>query len=133
MVEHMLEGIEDATMSYANQALKRKGRNKAVPVGAAARLLMSPAAGAAAGTGPTADMPARNTAVPHAINTGEEEISDVSLATFYVLDAGNAATLQLGQKPALRLPGGGCGCSHGCGAGRAARTVGPHRARGARV
>jgi len=42
---------------------------------------------------------------------GDEEISDVSLSTFYVFDKENAANLQLGE----RVARGGCGCGHGCG------------------
>jgi hypothetical protein len=41
----------------------------------------------------------------------EEEICDVSLATFYGFDAEN-------PRPGPRvMPGGGCGCVHGCSAG----------------
>ena len=59
----------------------------------------------------------RNTAVGRAIDLAEEEISDVSLATFYVFDAENPAASPLRQRA---VPGGGCGCggcgcSHGCG------------------
>jgi hypothetical protein len=46
-------------------------------------------------TAKPADMPtARNTAFNHEITLGEEEISDVSLATFYVFDKENAGTLR---------------------------------------
>ena len=44
-----------------------------------------------------------NAPVTHEI---EEEIADVSLATFYVFD--NEAVLRLWR--GRRLPGGGCGC-----------------------
>jgi hypothetical protein len=47
---------------------------------------------------------------------GEEEISDVSLATFYVFDKENAGSLKPGVQLA-RGGGGGCGCGHGCGGG----------------
>ncbi len=59
-----------------------------------------------------------NTSPPsqkHEIFLGEEEISDVSLATFYVFDKENAGPPPLFQK--LRLAAGcgaGCGCSFGC-------------------
>jgi hypothetical protein len=57
-----------------------------------------------------------NTSLPsqkHEIFLGEEEISDVSLATFYVLDKETAPPLF--QKLRLAAGGGaGCGCS--CGA-----------------
>ena len=53
---------------------------------------------------------------------GEEEISDVSLATFYVFDKENAGSL----KPGVQLARGGCGggCGHGCGGGGGCRGCG---------
>jgi hypothetical protein len=51
----------------------------------------------------------------HEIFLAEEEISDVSLATFYVFDKEHAGPPPLSQK--LRLAAGcgaGCGCSCGC-------------------
>ena len=48
----------------------------------AAGLSLSLASGASAATsGPAADMPTQNTGVSHEIILGEEEVSDVSLAT----------------------------------------------------
>ena len=56
-----------------------------------------------------------NTSPPsqkHEIFLGEEEISDVSLATFYVFDKDNAGPPPLSQKLRLAAGGGaGCGCS----------------------
>jgi hypothetical protein len=47
---------------------------------------------------------------------GEEELSDVSLATFYVFDKENTGAPPLADQ--LRLARGGCGgCGHGCGGG----------------
>ena len=59
----------------------------------------------------------RNTAlhpepVKPEITLGDEEVSDVSLATFHVLDKENAAE---GQRLFRKNPGGGCGCAQGCG------------------
>ena len=54
-------------------------------------------------------MPTRNTGASHEITLCEEEISDVSLATFYVFDSEMTQTLK------FRTPGGGCGCAQGCG------------------
>jgi hypothetical protein len=52
----------------------------------------------------------------HEIFLGEEEISDVSLATFYVFDKENVGPPPLSQK--LRLAAGcGAGCSCGCACG----------------
>jgi hypothetical protein len=52
----------------------------------------------------------QNTATNREITLTEEEISDVSLATFYGFDTEN-------PRPRQRaVPGGGCGCGcpHGC-------------------
>jgi hypothetical protein len=91
-------------MSRAKQASKRKSRACAVPLLGAAGLSLSLASGAPAATvGPV---------LSHEITLGEEEISDVSLATFYVFDKENPqADLQLVRH------GGGCGCGghRGCG------------------
>jgi hypothetical protein len=90
-------------MSRTKQTSKRKSRACAVPLLGAAGLSLSLASGAPAATvGPAA----------HEITLGEEEISDVSLATFYVFDKENAGT----SWPGLQLAKGGCGhgCGHGC-------------------
>ncbi len=91
-------------MPQAKKPSKRKHRACAVPLLGAAGLSLSLASGASAATvGPAA----------HEITLGEEEISDVSLATFYVFDKENPST------PGLQLVRhGGCtrlprGC-HGC-------------------
>jgi hypothetical protein len=94
-------------MSDKKKASKRKHRACAVPLLGAAGLSLSLASGAPAATvGPAA----------HEITLGEEEISDVTLATFYVFDKENPRT------PGLQLAkgGGGCGCGGGhggCGCG----------------
>jgi hypothetical protein len=102
-------------MSHTKQASKRNRRACAVPLLGAAGLSLSLASGAPAATGgPAADIPTQNTGVSHEITLGEEEISDVSLATFYVFDKENPRTsgIQLAR-------GGGCGCGGhgGCGCG----------------
>src|SRR5207245_982163 len=74
---------EDFTMSNAKHAPKREPRGKAVPVLGAAGLL-SLAGGASAATGPAADLPTQKTAPNHEITLAEEELSDVSLSTFFV-------------------------------------------------
>ena len=95
-------------MSDARQVSKRRHRSKAIPVLGAAALSLASAASAAIG-GPAADMPTRNTGVSHEITLSEEEISDVSLATFYIFDKENAGTFRRGVRLAA---GGGCGgCS----------------------
>jgi hypothetical protein len=85
-----------------------------VPLLGAAGLSLSLASGASAATEvPAADMSRQNTAASHEITFGEEEIADVSLATFYVFDKENPRTFS----PGVRLAGqggggGGGGCAH---------------------
>jgi hypothetical protein len=105
-------------MPRAKQASKRRAGTKAVPVLGAAGLSLSLAGGASATTAvPAADMPVTpNMAQGHEITLGEEEISDVSLATFYVFDKESSSARQGGVQVAFRGCGGcrGCGC-RGCG------------------
>ena len=100
-------------MSQPKQASKRRHRACAVPLLGAAGLSLSLATGASAATEvPAADIPTQNTWVNPEITFYEEEISDVSLATFYVFDKENVGT----SKPAVRLAGrGGGGCHRGGG------------------
>jgi hypothetical protein len=117
-------------MSHAKQVPKRKRRSKALPVLGAAGLSLSLAGGASAVPGsPAADIPTRNTGEGHEITFGEEEISDVTLATFYVFDKENTgkpdSDVQLvrrgchgchGCHRGCRHGWRGCGgCHHGCG------------------
>ena len=84
-------------MSNAKHAPKRKRGAKAVPVlGAAGLLSLAGGASAATSTAPVADLPAQTTAPNHEIVLGEEELSDVSLSTFYVFDKESAKS-QLGD------------------------------------
>jgi hypothetical protein len=72
---------------------------------------LSMASGACASTSEAS----ANTSPPwqkHELFFGEEEISDVSLATFYVFDKENAGPPPLFQKPRLAL--GGCGGCASC-------------------
>jgi hypothetical protein len=80
----------------------------------AAGLSLSLASGASAAIGrPAADMPTPKTGLSHEITLCEEEISDVSLATFYVFDNENAGTF----RHRIKLAAGGCGGCGGCGDG----------------
>ena len=94
-------------MSHAKQAsTKRKRSINAVPVLSAAGLSLSLASGASAAIGrPAADMLTPKTGMSHEITLCEEEISDVSLATFYIFDNERAGTSRRG----LKLAQGGCG------------------------
>ena len=74
-------------MSRGKKTSKRKSRACAVPLLGAAGLSLSMVSGAPAATvGPTA----------HEITLDEEEISDVSLATFYVFDKENVGASEPG-------------------------------------
>jgi hypothetical protein len=90
-----------------------KRRSKALSALGFAGMSLSMASGACASTSEASP----NTSPPsqkHELLLGEEEISDVSLATFYVFDKENAGPPRLFQKPRLTLGGcGGCGCG-GC-------------------
>ena len=95
--------------AHAKQPSKRKRRSKALPVLGAAGLSFSLVSGASGG--PTVNLPTPNTGARHEITLAEEEISDVSLATFYVFDKENAGAF----RPNVQLVrGGGCG-GGGCG------------------
>jgi len=103
-------------MPRLKQASKRKRVTKAVPVLGAAGLSFSLAGGASAAVAPTTDMPPTpNIAPGHEFNLSEEEISDVSLATFYVFDKENTGSLRGFVQEAR-----GCGC-RGCGGCRGCR------------
>jgi hypothetical protein len=81
-------------MSREKLASRRKHRSKVVPVLGAAGLSLSLAGGASAATGaPVADALTHNAVVTHEITLGEEEIADVSLATFYVFDKEKCRTI----------------------------------------
>ena len=95
---------------------KRKRRSKTLPALGFAGISLSMASGACAST----DEASANTPPPSQGNElflGEEELSDVSLATFYVFDKENAGAPPLAQQLRLARGGcGGCGC-HGGGGG----------------
>src|SRR5260370_8364547 len=97
-------------MRRAKQASKRKRVTKAVPVLGAAGLTFPLVGGASAAVTPTTDAPRTpNIAPGHEFSLTEEEISDVSLATFYVFDKENTGSLRGFVQEAR-----GCGC-RGCG------------------
>jgi hypothetical protein len=111
-------GYGGATMPGVKQASKRKRVTKAVPALGAVGLTFSLVGGASASAVPTADTPQTpNMAPGHEITLGEEEMADVSLATFYVFDKENAGTLR-----GLVHEARGCGgCGRGCGGCRGCR------------
>jgi hypothetical protein len=90
-----------------------KRRSKALSALGFAGMSLSIASGACASTS-KASANISPTSQKHEIFLSEEEIADVSLATFYIFDKENAGPSPLFQKPKLTLGGcGGCGCA-GC-------------------
>ena len=87
-----------------------------MPVLGAAGLLWLAGGGAATQAAPAADIPARHVEPSHEFTLSEEEVSDVSLATFYVFDKERASP------PAFTLARacGRCGGCARCAAGRCA-------------
>ena len=102
-------------MPHAKQVSKTR-RRKSLPVLGAAGLSLSLASGAsAATTGMSANLPAPTASVSQEMTLHDEEISDVSLATFNVFDKENK------QRPRAQIAmgggGGGCGCCFACACG----------------
>src|ERR1700734_3642067 len=104
-------------MSRAKPTAKRKRLGKAVPMAGIAGVALAMAGGASALPAPTANVPSQNAPLSHEITLGEEELSDVSLGTFYVFGNENAAPVRGVQE--ARGCGRGCrgcrGCGRGCG------------------
>jgi hypothetical protein len=97
---------------------KRKRRSKALPALGFAGVSLSMASGACASSEASANTPPTTSqSQNHEVFLGEEEISDVSLATFYVFDKENTGQPPPAQQLRLARCGGcGCGC-HGGGGG----------------
>ena len=96
-------------MPRAKQASKKKRVTKvAVPALGAAGLSLSLAGSASASAVPTTDLQqSPNFVSGQAITLGEEELADVSLATFHLFDNENIADgVQVAQR--------GCGGCRGC-------------------
>jgi hypothetical protein len=122
-------------MTQAKHTSKRKRRSKAVPMVGIAGVSLAMAGGASAATAyPTANLPSQGIAPSHEITLGEEEFSDVSLATFFVFDKETAGAPELGANVQLARGGGrggGCGgrgggCRGGGGRGCGGRGCGGH-------
>src|SRR6516165_7344994 len=102
-------------MPHAKQASKTR-RRKSLPVLGAAGLSLSLASGASATVpGMSANLPVPMASFSQQITLRDEEISDVSLATFNVFDKENK------QRPCAQIAmgggGGGCGCCIACACG----------------
>jgi hypothetical protein len=90
----------------------KKRVKAALPALGAAGLTFSMVGGASAAAVPANDAAqATNYSPNHQITLGEEEIADVSLATFYVFDKEGTAAAKDGNIQLAR----GCGCGRGCG------------------
>jgi hypothetical protein len=113
-----LAGMEDATMPRVKQASKRRRVTKAaVPAVGAAGLTFGLVGGASASTNPAIDVPQKLSFTPaQAVMLGDEEIADVSLATFHLFDKENTSG------PGVQMAW-GCRCG-GCRACRACRACG---------
>jgi|ERR1700722_5637992 hypothetical protein len=109
-------------MAQANRASKGKRPIKAVSVLGIAGMSLAastggspadipPASFATPNAGAVADILWQNAAPFKIPSLDEEEISDVSLATFYLFDKENPGNPQSDIQVAVR----GCGCGHGCG------------------
>jgi hypothetical protein len=107
-------------MSRVKQASKRKTQTKAVTVLGVAGALSLAGGASGAAVGPPSDTLTVNTAV----TLYEEEISDVSLSTFYVFDHENAGARRPGLQLAQRRGCRGCASCGGCGGGAGACTNG---------
>jgi hypothetical protein len=109
-------------MSHGEQNSKRrnskhKGRTKALTVLGVAGVLSLAGGASGAAVGPPGDTLTANTAV----TLHDEEISDVSLSTFYAFDHENAGArrpgLQLAQRSRGRLRQGSAGAADDCAGG----------------
>src|ERR1700676_2403995 len=99
-------------MTQARRSSKRKSRKAALVWGAAGVSLAM--TGAASASAPATNIPSQDNA--RRLILTEEEISDVSLATFQVFDRENP---RLSQGIRVARGGGGCGCcDRGGGCGR---------------
>jgi hypothetical protein len=109
-------------MPQAKQTSKRKRRSKALPVLGAAGLSLSLASTASAVPGgPAVNLSTSGNGDSNQVFLDEEEIADVSLATFYVfekedLGASSGSNVELVRHGCHGCHGcGGRGCHRGCG------------------
>ena len=92
---HLHSGNREVDGDWYMSHRKQPSKRKLAPALGAAGLSLSLAGGvSAASAAPTADIQTQNTKLSHEITLYEEEISDVSLATFYVFDNENAGTFR---------------------------------------
>ncbi len=101
-------------MSQTKRASKVKRPGKAISILGIAGASLAASGGGSVADIPEGDIPASPMAAPFHLFLGEEEISDVSLATFHLFSQEDLGALRGGIQLAVR---GGCGCGRGC-AGR---------------
>ena len=110
-----LRDEEDSKMSRVKQALKQRRVTKAVPALGAAGLTFSLVGGASAAVAPATDeSQTPNYSSNHQITLGEEEIADISLATFYVFDKEGTEAAGTGVQLAWVARCGGCRACRAC-------------------
>lgn len=100
---------EGSAMPQTKRASEGKRPSKTASVLGIAGVSLAASAG-----GSAAALPSQFMGSFHPVTLFDEEISDVSLATFHIFDAQNLGTPRL----SVQLAHGGCGCGHGgCGHG----------------
>jgi hypothetical protein len=112
------ELAEDATMPRVKQPAKHATKASAVTALGAAGLGLSLAGSASASTIPTADIPQSGNISPNQrFVLSEEEMADVSLATFHLFDRENVGSGDLQQVAVVvvRRGCGGCRACRACG------------------
>ena len=122
VVEHSLASTGRLSMAHAKQPSKNKRRKTALPALGAAGVSFTMVGGAPANTLPATDGPSHGMAPIYVL--GEEEISDISLATFYVFDRQSEAQderVQLAQRGCRGCRGCAARACRGCGGGCAVR------------
>jgi hypothetical protein len=104
-------------MPRTKQSSKRRRQTEVVPVLGVVGASLALAGGASAATGGQVLEASSNLTSNPQLALSEEEISDVTLASFYVFDKENAGAPRLGERLAWR----GCGGCRGCRACRGCR------------
>ena len=102
LIEHLLETRENAKWRERSKLRSEIVEGKPCRCSELAGVSFSLAGAASASTGgPATDGQAQNFLPSHEVFLGEEEISDVSLATFYVFDKENVAKPRNGGRNSL--------------------------------
>src|SRR5712672_85974 len=105
--DHFVVGIGGTDMRQTKRSAKGRRVKEAVPVLGAVGMSLSFAGGASAATAPAMapDVASKDVVTNHEFALTEEEVSDVSLGTFFVFDKEGRGTARAGQQYAR-----GCGC-----------------------